>query len=95
MERRKTEAVPPAPLAERSEGSNGRAGVEVMLKGVLFVRRWRGGELDRGESTRPCDTHERASAPWLCGYVCASAGLHRGLDGVLLVVSARPAGQAA
>jgi hypothetical protein len=34
--------------AERSEGSNGRAGVEATLKGVLSVRRWRGGERDRG-----------------------------------------------
>jgi hypothetical protein len=34
--------------AERSEGSNGGAGMGVKLKGVLSVRRWRGGELDRG-----------------------------------------------
>jgi hypothetical protein len=34
--------------AERNEGSNGRAGVEATLKGVLSVRRWRGGERDRG-----------------------------------------------
>jgi hypothetical protein len=34
--------------AGRSEGSNGRAGVEATLKGVLSVHRWRGGELDWG-----------------------------------------------
>jgi hypothetical protein len=33
---------------ERSEGNNGRAGMEATLKGVLSVHRWRGGELDRG-----------------------------------------------
>jgi hypothetical protein len=34
--------------AERNEGSNGKAGMEVMLKGVSSVCRWRGGELHWG-----------------------------------------------
>jgi hypothetical protein len=61
MERRKT---------ERSEGSNGRAGVEVMLKGVLFVRRWRGGELDR-VNQRGLATH--TNVPAHLGYAATCA----------------------
>jgi hypothetical protein len=45
--------------------------------------------------TGPCGAHGHASAPWLRGYVCASTGLHRGLDAVLSAASARPVGQAA
>jgi hypothetical protein len=69
---------------ERSEAAMAWLRVEATLKGVLSILRWRGGELDRGESTRPRDTHGRASAPWLHSFTRAPAGLRRGLDDALL-----------
>jgi hypothetical protein len=48
-----------------------------------------------GKSMRPCGTHVRASAPWLCRYARAPTGLCRGLDGMLSAASVRPAGQVA
>jgi hypothetical protein len=65
--------------------------MEVMLKGVLSVHRRRGGELDRGR-IKVATQHTRACQRTLATH--APAGLRWGLDGVLLAVSARPAGQA-
>jgi hypothetical protein len=84
-----------AGVLTRVARGNSNAAVATALRGgdtegVLSVRRWRGGELDRGESTQPRSTHWRASAPWLRGYARAPVGLRRGLDGVLSAVLARP-----
>jgi hypothetical protein len=47
------------------------AGVDATLKGFLSIRRWRGGELDRGASRCPHGATRGTNAPWLRGYTRA------------------------
>jgi hypothetical protein len=90
-------------VVERECARMAQSATRAATVGLVWRRRGRefcpyiGGEevsWTGGEPTRPRGTHGSASAPWLCGYARAPAGLCQGLDGVLSAVSARPAGQA-
>jgi hypothetical protein len=68
------------------------AGVEAMLKGFLSVRRWRGGELDRGWLVVATWCNE---GRWRTLAMRTPAGLHQGLDGTPLAAPAPSIGWAA
>jgi hypothetical protein len=63
--------------------------------GVLFVRWWQGGELDRGRIQAATRRKRGASAPSLGGYACSTAALGSGLNGALSAVVASQWGRAA